>query len=60
MKDVNLNDIFEYIENAFERTPYQGSWITETGDRVTCDVGYAYEWWNDCMKPELIRVFGKV
>ena len=55
----NINDIFEYIDKAFDRTPYEGSWITDTGERVSCDVGYAYEWWNDCMKPELIRVFGK-
>ena len=58
-ESMKLQDIFEHIENAFNRTPYEGSWITDTGERVSCDVGYAYDWWENYMKPELIRVFGK-
>jgi hypothetical protein len=56
---VDLKDILDYIDKTFDRTPYEGSWITDSGERVSCDVGYAWEWWSDLMKPELIRVFGK-
>ena len=59
METINLQDFIDHIEKAFDRTPYEGSWITDTGERVSCDIGYTWEWWRDCMKPELIRVFGK-
>lgn len=57
MKEVALQDILDYVDKAFDRTPYEGSWITYDGARVSCDVGYAYEWWDQYMKPELIHIF---
>lgn len=59
LNTTNLNELFEYIDKAFDRTPYEGSWITDSGERVSCDIGYAAEWWYRYMKPELIRKFGK-
>ena len=54
---MNVNDLIQYIDNAFERKHGSSFWIDENGERTTADVGYAWEWWIDCMKPELTRVF---
>lgn len=59
MKDIN--ELIQYIDDAFDREHGDSFWINEHGKRVdeSVDVGYAWEWWRDCMKPELIRVFSK-
>lgn len=57
MNDVK--EIIEYVDRAFDRTPYCSRWFDENGNESSCDVGYAAEWWFDLMKPELMRVFEK-
>lgn len=52
-----VQDFIEYIDKRLAENPYEGSWITDKGERIPVDVGYAYEWWNNCMKPELLRKF---
>lgn len=59
MKDIN--ELIQYIDDAFDRKHGDSFWIDENGERSPecVDVGYAWEWWRDCMKPELIRVSSK-
>lgn len=57
--NATMRDFIEYIESAWKRQRFESAWITENGERITCDTGYAGEWWDECMKPELIRVFDK-
>lgn len=52
-----LQEIISYIDQAFERQRYDSVWIDENLGLQSADVGYAGEWWEECMKPELIRVF---
>ena len=50
-----------YIEYNGERKPLidfceehgDSYWVDHCGERITTDVGYAMEWWECCMKPEL-------
>lgn len=49
--------IINYIDQRLDSNPYEGSWIDDQGKRISADVGYAFEWWRDCMKPELLRKF---
>ena len=53
------NEVIEYIEATFDRKHGDSFWIDENGNSHGADVGYSWEWWNDCMRPELMRVFGK-
>lgn len=55
---MNFQDFINYIDARLRENPYEGSWITDCGERISVDVGYAYNWWSDCMKPELLRKFG--
>lgn len=57
MKEINAQDIIKYIDERIEEQPYEGSWITDTGERIVADVGYVYDWWRYCMQTELIRKF---
>lgn len=55
-----MQEIIDYIDRAIDERPHGSSfWVDELGRRFTTDVGYAAEWWDECMKPELLRVFGK-
>lgn len=52
--------LIDYIDKAFAERPHsQTRWIDELGNAIPADVGYAVEWWEDCLKPELLRVFGE-
>ena len=55
---MNLKDFIAYIDARLAENPYEGSWINDKGERISTDVGYAWEWWKYCMKPELMRKFG--
>lgn len=55
---MTVHDFIEYIDNAFDRPHFTSCWIDDTGSGRFTDVGYAEEWWDGCMKPELLRVFG--
>jgi hypothetical protein len=53
--------IIDYIDAAFDRPCGDSFWLDENGKRYTgVDVGYAHEWWQDCMKPELMRTFKRM
>ena len=58
-KTKDIAGFIKYIDNAFDREHGDSIWIDENGRRLSADVGYAYEWWRDCMRPELIRVLSK-
>lgn len=56
--NLDVLSVIDYISNRIDENPYEGSWITDRGERVSADVGYVIDWWRDCMKPELLRKFG--
>ena len=56
MINKEIENVIKYIDDAFERKHGDSFWLDENGNRSSADVGYAWEWWRDCMKPELIRV----
>ena len=50
-------ELIEYIDRALIERPRGDSiWLDEQGKVHTADIGYAGEWWDECMKPELLRV----
>lgn len=53
-----IRDFIDYIDHAFESQP-SGSccWIDDLGQEHIVDIGYAYQWWEECMKPQLERAF---
>lgn len=53
----DILSVINYISNRIDENPYEGTWVTDQGEHVSADVGYVYDWWRDCMKPELIRKF---
>ncbi len=54
---VSIQQFIEYIDARLNENPYEGSWITDQGERIAADVCYARGWWDECMKPELLRKF---
>lgn len=55
---MSVQEFIDYIDKAFDRTPYTAYWYNEKGEELCTDVGYAEEWWYKGMRPELLRVFG--
>lgn len=54
-----VQKVIEYIDNAFNNRPHLSAyWLDENGNSTCVDVGYAEEWWDECMKPEIRRRFG--
>lgn len=54
-----VEEFIAYIDKAIkERLHGDSFWIDEREHTHGADVGYAWEWWMDCMRPELLRVFG--
>lgn len=50
--------IIKHIDSAFDRPCGESYWLDEKMNRISgIDVGYAWEWWRDCMRPELCRLF---
>ena len=58
--EVCIQEVIGYIDRAFDRQRYDSIWLDEKGERHSADVGYSGEWWEDCMKPELLRMFSNV
>ena len=50
--DIN---IITYIDKRLQEQPYQSIWITNDNQNISIDLGYVQQWWNTCMKPELIK-----
>ena len=49
-----VKEIITYINDRFDdRSHGDGYWVMPDGTKITEDVGYAYEWWTDCMVIEL-------
>lgn len=55
---MDIQEFIAYIESRINEQPYEGSWISDQGERIAADLGYAIDWWYSCMKPELLRKFG--
>lgn len=54
-----VEEFIAYIDKAFkERSHGDSFWIDELETTHCADVGYAFEWWRDIMRLELLRVFG--
>ena len=53
----DILSVINYIDDRISENPYEGSWITDYGERVSADVGYVSHWWTNYMKPELLRKF---
>lgn len=53
-----VKEIVDYINQRFNSDEHGESyWIMPNKQRITVDVGYAYEWWNDCMLVELAEKY---
>lgn len=49
-----IKKIIQYIDDRFNSGEHGDSyWVDHCGERTTVDTGYAFEWWEHCMKPEL-------
>lgn len=54
----NVQNTINYIDTAFEEQSVGSStWYDELDREYIEDVGYAAQWWDECMKPQLERVF---
>lgn len=51
-----IQKLISYIDEAFKKAPFEGTWVNEKGDIFSVDVPQAQKWWNECMKPELVRL----
>lgn len=51
-----VNFIIQYIDRRFAEQSFTGEWTMPTGLYITTDVGYAKDWWNKCMKQELLDI----
>ena len=56
----DIIDIIDYIENRFNEQPCEGSWKKLDGSTTSTDCGYAWDWWKNCMKPELMEKFNEI
>lgn len=54
---IPIQHFIDYIDARFKENPYEGTWVTDQGERIPADVCYAAGWWEECMKPELLRKF---
>lgn len=52
-----IQEVIAYIDKAFDRKHGDSFWVDEQGEKHPADVGYGCDWWEICMKPELLRVF---
>ncbi len=53
--DSLLQALITYVDEAFKRQSQDGPWITEQGEEILMSVDDAQQWWDTCMKPELVR-----
>ena len=58
MRDLTLDNLLNYIDEAVGRQKLCSSWLDDQYDKHTTDVGYICEG-LEIMKNELIRTFGK-
>jgi hypothetical protein len=57
---MNIEDFIDYIDSRLDAEDHGESfWVNDLGARISADYGYAYSWWHDCMRPELLRHFGE-
>ena len=54
---MDIREIVKHIDKAFDRPGGESWWTDDVGNKIFADVGYAWEWWTDCVRPELLRVF---
>jgi hypothetical protein len=55
-----VKKIIEYIDKRFDDPKHGCSfWAKLDGTTQTEDVGYAWEWWDDCMRSELEQLVEK-
>ena len=53
IKDA-IRELIDYVDYRFKDPSHrESSWAFIDGKRQNLDVGYAEEWWESCMKPEL-------
>ena len=55
---MDIQELIDYIDSRIDQQQFESRWISDQGERITADVGYGSEWWENCMKPELLRKFG--
>lgn len=55
---MSINDVICYIDKRFEEqdSEHRGWWTDLDGEPYYTDIAYAFEWWNYCMKPELLKI----
>ncbi|MBR5862179.1 MAG: hypothetical protein IKZ08_02515 [Bacteroidales bacterium] len=53
----SLQAIISYLDTSIRGNPHEGRWVTESGEEISADVAAVQQWWDTCMKPELVRVF---
>ena len=52
-------EIVEFIDKCFEMQKYESIWINPDKTEFSCDVSYAYEWWESFRKILLDQIEGE-
>ena len=52
-------EVVEFIDKCFEMQKYESIWINPDKTEFSCDVGYAYEWWESFRKILLDQIQGE-
>lgn len=52
-------EVVEFIDKCFEMQKYESIWINPDKTEFSCDVGYAYEWWESFRKILLNKLQGE-
>ena len=52
-------EVVEFIDKCFEMQKYESIWINPDKTEFSCDVSYAYEWWESFRKILLDQIQGE-
>ena len=52
-------EVVEFIDKCFEMQKYESIWINPDKTEFSCDVSYAYEWWESFRKTLLDQTQGE-
>lgn len=55
--DIN---IITYIDKRLQEQPHESIWITNNNQEISIDLGYVQQWWDACMKPEIVDKISKI
>ena len=50
-----LQALITYVDESVKRQQHEYRWVTDQGEEVATNVNDIRTWWENCMKPELVR-----